>query len=32
MGWMEVYYDSGVLEEDGGEVRRTCWFGGVRKR
>ena len=21
----------GLLEEDGVEVRRTCWFGGVRK-
>ena len=28
---MEVYYDSGVLEEDGVEVRRTCWFVFVRK-
>lgn len=23
-----MYYDSGVLEEDGVEVRRTCWFWG----
>ena len=30
--WLEVYYDSGVLEEDGVEVRRTCWFVFVRKR
>ena len=28
---LEVYYDSGVLEEDGVEVRRTCWFVFVRK-
>ncbi len=30
-GGMEVYYESGVLEEDGVEVRRTCWFVFVRK-